>query len=195
MLHCELEIWDGVHITPLLHTPFDQHRHTRTVHCPVFISFQRFWAMKMSLCSFTIQLQVSLKLLTQALPSTKKKKKRLQEAETRQPIMTGTPALASAARKTHVTWMHECECRSVLRLTKWTNYILTLDISSEHGPHQEESYLNISVSSPFNRATSTGNPTQAGTRYSKAGWGKTKHNLYSPHSEPACVHLLDKGKQ
>lgn len=76
MLHCELEIWDGVHITPLLHTPFDQHRHTRTVHCPVFISFQRFWAMKMSLCSFTIQLQVSLKLLTQALPSTKKKKKK-----------------------------------------------------------------------------------------------------------------------
>lgn len=36
------------------------------------------------------------------------------------------------------------------------------------------SYLNISVSSPLKSATSTGNPTQAGTRYSKAGWACLK---------------------
>lgn len=31
-------------------------------------------------------------------------------------------------------------------------------------------HLNISVSSPLNSAMMTGKPTQAGTRYSRAGW-------------------------
>lgn len=34
-------------------------------------------------------------------------------------------------------------------------------------------HLNISVSSPLNSATMTGKPTQAGTRYSRAGCGRT----------------------
>lgn len=36
-------------------------------------------------------------------------------------------------------------------------------------------HLNISVSSPLNSATMTGKPTQAGTRYSRAGCGRTGH--------------------
>lgn len=77
------------------------------------------------------------------------------------------------------TWVQKCA------ILKWhsklsTLSILTLDISSERGQYWKGSYLNISVSSPLNRASSTGNPTQAGTRYSRAGW-ETIHTLIHWH--------------
>lgn len=86
---------DGVH-TSILNLIVNTCTLERFI-CPVYFFPE---AMKISLYSFKLQLQVSQIPYTS---TTQHKKKRLQEAETRQPIMTGMPALALAAGKTHVT--------------------------------------------------------------------------------------------
>lgn len=70
----------------------------------------------------------------------------------------------------------------VLRGKEMQTYVQTSETcfpaktSSALPPHHVVTmvtHLNISVSSPLNSAMMTGKPTQAGTRYSRAGWTQT----------------------
>lgn len=51
-------------------------------------------------------------------------------------------------------------------------------------PSPAEAHLNISVTSPFAKATRSGNPMQAGTRYSSAGYGEEKQLLNQTTNHP-----------
>lgn len=51
-------------------------------------------------------------------------------------------------------------------------------------PSPAEAHLNISVTSPFAKATRSGNPMQAGTRYSSAGCGEEKQLLNQTTNHP-----------
>lgn len=50
-------------------------------------------------------------------------------------------------------------------------------------PTPAEAHLNISVTSPFAKATSRGNPMHAGTRYSRAGCQREKKNRLNPTTD------------
>lgn len=62
-------------------------------------------------------------------------------------------------------------------------------------PTPAEAHLNISVTSPFAKATSRGNPMHAGTRYSRAGCQREKKLIKPDHRWPLgragpCPHHI-----